>query len=121
MACRPAAALGSLPETSPPCPSANGSSAAAAAAADVVMTSGGVSVGDHDLVQAALKAAGVPTVVHYPKPLHRQPAYASYCCADCCPESVHAGREVMSLPMHPYMSADTQQRIVAALEMAVPA
>jgi UDP-2-acetamido-2-deoxy-ribo-hexuluronate aminotransferase len=40
-------------------------------------------------VQAALKDAGVPTAVHYPIPLNRQPAYEHLCCPDCTP---HAAR-----------------------------
>lgn len=77
-----------------------------------------IRVQDRDAVQAALKAAGVPTAVHYPLPLNRQPAVADTSLV--LPHGERAAAEVMSLPMHPYMSADTQQRIVAALEMAVP-
>jgi UDP-2-acetamido-2-deoxy-ribo-hexuluronate aminotransferase len=36
-----------------------------------------VIVDNRRAVQAALQAAGVPTAVHYPKPLHHQPAYAA--------------------------------------------
>ncbi|MFY8088577.1 MAG: DegT/DnrJ/EryC1/StrS family aminotransferase, partial [Rubrivivax sp.] len=46
-------------------------------------------------VQAALKAAGIPTAVHYPKPLHHQPAYAAHCCPECCPHSVALAGQVM--------------------------
>ena len=58
-----------------------------------------VFVPEREAVQAALKAAGIPTAVHYPRPLHLQPAYAKFCCPDCCPVSVSAGQQVMSLPM----------------------
>ena len=70
-------------------------------------------------VQDALKAQGVPTAVHYPRPLHHQVAYAALCCPDCCPESVKAGEQVMSLPMSPDLSAEQLQRVVAALSSAL--
>lgn len=72
-------------------------------------------------VQAALQAQGIPTAVHYPVPLNLQPAYADLCCPDCCPESVRAGREVMSLPMGPDLGEADQDRVVAALVAALAA
>ena len=71
-------------------------------------------------VQASLQAQGVPTAVHYPKPLHHQPAYAALCCPDCCPESVRAGDRVMSLPMSADLRADAQVRIVQSLVSSHP-
>ncbi|WP_442774315.1 DegT/DnrJ/EryC1/StrS family aminotransferase [Sphaerotilus montanus] len=70
-------------------------------------------------VQAALQAAGIPTAVHYPKPLHHQAAYAAFCCPDCCPHSVAAAARVMSLPMSPDLSEADQDRVVAALADAL--
>ena len=70
-------------------------------------------------VQQALQAAGVPTAVHYPRPLNRQPAYAAYCCADCCPESDKAAAEVMSLPMSADLHEADQDRVVTALVSAL--
>ena len=72
-------------------------------------------------VQAALTAQGIPTAVHYPKPLHHQAAYAPYCCPDCCPNSVVAGQTVLSLPMSADLSHAQQDRIVAALKAAAAA
>ena len=66
-------------------------------------------------VQAGLQAQGIPTAVHYPKPLHHQPAYAALCCPDCCPESVRAGERVMSLPMSPDLTIDQMVRVVNAM------
>jgi UDP-2-acetamido-2-deoxy-ribo-hexuluronate aminotransferase len=60
-----------------------------------------IRVTDRDTVQAALKEAGVPTAVHYPLPLNRQPAVADPSAA--LPHGERAAQEVMSLPMHPYM------------------
>lgn len=65
---------------------------------------------------AALNAAGVPTAIHYPVPLHRQPVYEQICRIEG--DLANADRlasQVFSLPMHPYMSQDTQKAIVAAI------
>jgi len=74
-----------------------------------------VKVEDRDKVQETLKAAGIPTAVHYPVPMHLQPAYAQLCGAECCPVSVEMARTVMSLPMGADLSAEDQQKIVLAL------
>lgn len=72
-----------------------------------------VRVENRDAVQASLQAAGVPTAVHYPYPLNRQPAVAD---ANCdLPHGDKAALEVMSLPMHPYMTAETQDAISGSL------
>ena len=78
-----------------------------------------VFVDRRDTVQAALKAEGIPTAVHYPKPLQRQPAYAAYGEADGCPHSLRAAERVMSLPMSADLSDGQQDRVVAALLRAV--
>ena len=70
-------------------------------------------------VQAALTAQGIPTAVHYPKPVHHQPAYAALCCPDCCPQSVLAGQQVMSLPMSADLSDAQQDRVVSAVLAAL--
>lgn len=70
-------------------------------------------------VQAALQAQGIPTAVHYPKPIHHQPAYAELCCPDCCPQSVVAGQQVMSLPMSADLDHAQQDRVVTALRTAL--
>jgi UDP-2-acetamido-2-deoxy-ribo-hexuluronate aminotransferase len=78
-----------------------------------------VFVDDRAAVQTALKAQGIPTAVHYPKPVHHQPAYAALCCPECCPVSVAASARVMSLPMSADLSHAQQDRVVAALRDAV--
>ena len=72
-------------------------------------------------VQQALQAAGVPTAVHYPLPLHHQPAYADGCCPDCNPHSIRASQRVLSLPMSADLSDADQDRVVAALAQACAA
>ena len=80
-----------------------------------------VMVDDRPAVQAALQADGIPTAVHYPKPLHHQPAYAADCCPDCNPRSIAAAQRVLSLPMSADLSEADQDRVVAALVRAVAA
>ena len=74
-----------------------------------------------DAVQAALKEAGVPTAVHYPVPLHHQPAYAAHCCPECCPLSIDASRQVLSLPMSADLNQSDQDRVIAVLRAALRA
>ena len=70
-------------------------------------------------VQVALKDLGIPTAVHYPKPLHLQPAYAHLCCPECCPHSVQAGEVVMSLPMSADLTFDEQRRVIDGFVVAL--
>ena len=77
-----------------------------------------VLVSHRQAVQAALQAAGIPTAVHYPKPLHHQPAYAGDCCPDCNPVSICASQRVLSLPMSADLAEADQDRVVAALARA---
>ena len=64
-------------------------------------------------VQKALEQAGIPTAVHYPLPLNRQPAAADP--AARLPHGDRAAEEVISLPMHPYMNPETPSRIAQVL------
>jgi UDP-2-acetamido-2-deoxy-ribo-hexuluronate aminotransferase len=80
-----------------------------------------VFVEQREAVQARLKALGVPTAVHYPKPLHRQPAYARYGETATCPRSEQAAMHVLSLPMSADLSDADQDRVVAALTGTVGA
>lgn len=74
-------------------------------------------VADRDTVVAALKAHGIPTAVHYPVPLHLQPAYRDLCrVSGNLAHTETVANRVFSLPMHPYMDEVTQHTIVAALQ-----
>ena len=77
-----------------------------------------IEVDGRDAVAAALAELGVPTAVHYPKPLHRQPAFQNICRAHDCSVSDSKAAAVMSLPMGPYLTDDDQQRIVRAVRRA---
>ncbi|MBF9038819.1 aminotransferase class I/II-fold pyridoxal phosphate-dependent enzyme [Rhodobacterales bacterium LSUCC0246] len=72
-----------------------------------------IRVKNRDAVQEKLKAAGVPTAVHYPIPLNRQPAVADNDVSLAIGDLV-AG-EVMSLPMSGYLSEADQRLVVDAV------
>ncbi len=78
-----------------------------------------VFVQDREALQARLKTLGVPTAVHYPRPLHRQPAYAAYGVNAACPRSEQAAAQVMSLPMSADLSEAQLSRVVEALVSSV--
>ncbi|MGO3933956.1 DegT/DnrJ/EryC1/StrS family aminotransferase [Rhodopseudomonas pseudopalustris] len=75
---------------------------------------------DRDAFAASLKAKGVPTAVYYVKPMHLQTAYRHYPAADGgLPVSEKLSTEVISLPMHAYLDAPTQQRVIDAVRAAL--
>lgn len=79
-----------------------------------------IEVDERDAVQAALKELGVPTAVHYPIPLHLQPAFAHLGLPEgSFPVAEAAGLRVMSLPMHPFLTEAAQDAIVAAVKKAL--
>jgi dTDP-4-amino-4,6-dideoxygalactose transaminase len=70
-----------------------------------------------DAMIAKLKAAGVPTAIYYPLPLHLQKAFAplGYQAGDL-PISESAAQRIFSIPMHPYLDEATQRQIVDAMK-----
>ncbi len=80
-----------------------------------------VMVSGREAVQAALKAAGIPTAVHYPRSLDEQPAYAKYASPQGCPVSKRLASRVLSLPMSADLTEADQDRVAAALRRAVGA
>jgi len=72
-------------------------------------------VDNRDEVAKRLNDQGIPTAVHYPVPLNRQPAYQRSADAVATPVSDDIARRVMSLPMGPDLIPADQDRIVAAL------
>ena len=75
-----------------------------------------IRIKNRSAVQTALKEAGIPTAVHYPIPLNKQPAVASDV---SLPVGDLVAEEVLSLPMHPYMTQEQVQQVVAALKSAL--
>ncbi|MBB3282898.1 DegT/DnrJ/EryC1/StrS aminotransferase family protein [Mitsuaria sp. BK037] len=79
-----------------------------------------VQVDEREAVVQALKQAGIPTAIHYPKPLHRQPAYEQRCrIATPLTHAEAAARRVMSLPMSADLTEAQQDEVVAALRAAL--
>mgnify|MGYP000856665739 CR=1 FL=1 len=72
-----------------------------------------------DTVAEKLKAAGVPTAIYYPKPLHQQTAYAAYPRVADLAVSEKLAQQVLSLPMHPYLDTATQDYIIEEVRRAV--
>lgn len=75
-----------------------------------------VQVPNRDQVQSTLKAAGIPTAVHYPIPLNRQPAVASDA---ALPVGDAVAANVVSLPMHPYLTEQSQKHIAEQIGVAI--
>ncbi|MDR1424685.1 MAG: DegT/DnrJ/EryC1/StrS family aminotransferase [Azoarcus sp.] len=73
-----------------------------------------VCVEDRPAVQEKLKAAGIPTAVHYPVPLNEQPVYKDISLGGT-PVASGIAKQVMSLPMHARLSAREQGQIVEVL------
>jgi dTDP-4-amino-4,6-dideoxygalactose transaminase len=79
-----------------------------------------VAGGRRDKLAAALKAEGIPTAIYYPIPLHRQQAYKHYPVGEGgVAVSDRLAAEVISLPMHAYLDAPTQDRIIDTTRRAL--
>jgi UDP-2-acetamido-2-deoxy-ribo-hexuluronate aminotransferase len=74
---------------------------------------------NRDSLQAALKQAGVPTAVYYPKPLHHQPAYRASHTGNPLPVSEDLATRILALPIHPDLSDDQANRVCAAVAEAL--
>lgn len=75
-------------------------------------------VNDRTKIQEDLRAEGIPTAVHYRVPLSAQPAYRGHPAVPT-PVAMVLSERVINLPMHPYLDAVTQDRIVAAVLQSV--
>jgi dTDP-4-amino-4,6-dideoxygalactose transaminase len=79
-----------------------------------------VQIPDRDRVQAELKAGGIETGIHYPVPLHQQPAYVHLGHkSEDFPVSAGLGPRILSLPMFPEITIEQVEAVVAALQRAV--
>jgi dTDP-4-amino-4,6-dideoxygalactose transaminase len=77
-----------------------------------------VRVPNRDAVRTRLAGAGIATAIHYPVPIHRQPAYAAHAHGSL-PHTEQAAGEILSLPMHPLMTAAEAEQVAAALQAAL--
>lgn len=77
-------------------------------------------VAERDHVRRQLEAAGIGTGIHYPVPVHRQPAYAGdQVRAGRLPVTEQAADEILSLPMYPTLDAAQVEQVAAALALAL--
>jgi len=75
---------------------------------------------NRDDLAAALRAEGVPTGVYYPIPIHQQQVYSGYPIAPGgLPVTGAKAGKVISLPMHPYLSEEDQDQVIAAVRKFV--
>ncbi len=78
-----------------------------------------VKVSNREKVQQLLKCEGIPTSIHYPKPLNRQKSYLKYLKSNNISlemnNAYQASKSVLSLPMHPWLSSTDQDLIISKL------
>lgn len=73
-----------------------------------------------DRVRAALQKEGIPSVIYYEKPLHLQQAYAAFPRVQSgLPVSETLPERILCLPMHPYLTAEDQERVAGIIRSAV--
>lgn len=71
-------------------------------------------------VQMRMKMAGIPTMVYYPKPMHRQKAFKETNSVNMdCPIAEELCKKVLCLPIHPYLEEEECRRIVSALKTSL--
>jgi len=70
---------------------------------------------DRDGLGAHLKTKGIPSAVYYPLPMHRQPPYEAYPAPGGLPVTMAKADTVIALPMHPYLTPQVQDEIIAAI------
>jgi len=78
-----------------------------------------IRVPHRETMAASLKEKGIPSAIYYPKCLHEQPVFGDlgYQYGDF-PESEKASKEVISLPMHPFLSEADQDKVIEAVKGA---
>lgn len=79
-----------------------------------------IALENRDNLASTLKAHGIPTAIYYPRPLHLQSAYRDFPRASAdLPVSERLARQVLSLPMHPYLEPQVQDGIIEVVRGAV--
>ncbi|MFL5282898.1 MAG: DegT/DnrJ/EryC1/StrS family aminotransferase [Rhodopila sp.] len=76
-----------------------------------------VRTAQRDAIQARLRDAGIGTGIHYPVPVHQQPAYQARVTLGPggCPETEAAAREILSLPLYPELTDEQVATVCTAL------
>ena len=77
---------------------------------------------DRDKISSFLSSKGIPTALFYPYPLHLQKPYIKYPIPkNGLPNTERLSREVLSLPIHPYLNDETQDKIISSIQQAIKA
>jgi dTDP-4-amino-4,6-dideoxygalactose transaminase len=71
---------------------------------------------ERDRLAAHLRQQGIGSSIHYPVPVHLQPAYRGLAPAGSLPAAEAAAREVLSLPMHPFLEEAEVEAVVRAVQ-----
>lgn len=76
-----------------------------------------VLVRNRDQIMSELQALGIPTLIHYPVPLHEVPYLSSQVilASDELPNATSRSREMISLPIHPFLSDEQLEFISRSL------
>ena len=74
-----------------------------------------VRVPDRDRVRARLREQGIATGIHYPVPIHRQPALLDRFAGQRFPQADRACHEILSLPIFPQLSDSEVDRVAETL------
>ena len=70
-------------------------------------------------VRIMLRRAGIPSAIYYPRCLHQQPAYADFGSVGDFPVAEQAAREVLSLPLHPFLRESDQDFVISELRAII--
>lgn len=76
-----------------------------------------IQVPNRSIVEEMMKGAGIPTAVHYPIPLNKQPAVQNK--NACLPVGDLVAKRVLSLPMHPYLDEKSIKRVSDVMKSLV--
>jgi dTDP-4-amino-4,6-dideoxygalactose transaminase len=75
---------------------------------------------DRKKFMEGLKASNIPTMIYYERPMHQQTAYRGYPKLEAgLPVSEALSKQVVSLPMHPYLDRTTQDYIIEVVRRCV--
>ena len=68
-------------------------------------------------MQKYLKEQGIPSMIYYPKPMHKQLAFAPYECEEGeLAVTERLCRTVLALPIHPYMREEETEQVIEAIQ-----
>ncbi len=78
-----------------------------------------IRVPNREQIRQRLQQQGISSAIHYPVPIHQQPAYTHYAPAYGLPQTEALAGEILSLPMHPLLDEAAVEQVAAALTVAL--